>query len=61
LYIALDCIIFGTGVELALHANQGRISRMAGNLLIPECPDYRTLRLATPRHKRKDPIKVPEK
>jgi hypothetical protein len=33
---------------------------MAGNLLIPESPDYRTLRLATPRHKHKRPIKVPE-
>ena len=27
LYIAVDWIIFGTGVDLALLANQGRISR----------------------------------
>ena len=32
----------------------------AGNPLIPKCPDFRTLRLATPRLKRKLPIKEPE-
>ena len=33
---------------------------MAGNPLIPECPYFCTSSLATPRHKRKHPIKVPE-
>jgi hypothetical protein len=33
---------------------------MAGNLLIPECLDFCTLRLATPRHNCKRPTKVPE-
>jgi hypothetical protein len=33
---------------------------MAGNLLIPECPDLCTSSLATPRHKRKHLVKVPE-
>ena len=27
LYVALDWIFFGLGFDLALHANQGRISR----------------------------------
>ena len=35
-------------------------AEMAGNPLIPECLDFCTLGLATPRHKRKRPIKVPE-
>ena len=35
-------------------------AEMAGNLLIPECRDFCTSSLATPRHKRKHPIIEPE-
>ena len=35
-------------------------AEMAGNPLIPECLDFCTLGVTTPRHKRKHPMKVPE-
>ena len=59
-YIALDWIIFGSGVDLALHADQGRISRNGRKSIDVKCPEFRTLRLATPIHKRKHPVIVSE-
>jgi hypothetical protein len=35
LKVALDRIIFGSGVDLALHAKQGRINRNYRESLIP--------------------------
>ena len=38
LYIALDWIIFGSGADLTLHANLGRMSRNSRKSIDPEMP-----------------------
>ena len=61
LFFASNWIIFGLDADLALHTNLGRMSQNGRKYIDPRMPRFScTLGLITPRHKRKQPIKVSE-